>query len=144
MTVGALRDTRRVERRQRSNLTLAHLALRVVTVAVTVVFLWSVWAFLGAILWSVVAAIMFWPLNNRILARRERLRMAGIGASRQCTASCAPGLTIPLNERSCIKKPSSGLDGYPRAICETSMRLIAIEEHVLPHTVRKTTFRDSF
>lgn len=69
MTVGALRDTCRVERRQRPNLTLAHLALGVVAVAVTVVFIWSVWAFLGAILWSVVAAIMFWPLNNRILSR---------------------------------------------------------------------------
>lgn len=69
MTVGALRDTCRVERRQRPNLTLAHLALGGVAVAVTVVFIWSVWAFLGAILWSVVAAIMFWPLNNRILSR---------------------------------------------------------------------------
>jgi predicted PurR-regulated permease PerM len=69
MTAGALRDTRRAERRPRPNLTLAHLALGVVAVAVTVVFLWSIWAFLGAILWSVVAAIMFWPLDNRILSR---------------------------------------------------------------------------
>jgi predicted PurR-regulated permease PerM len=69
MTAGALRDTRRAERRPRPDLTLAHLALGVVAVAVTVVFLWSIWAFLGAILWSVVAAIMFWPLDNRILSR---------------------------------------------------------------------------
>ncbi|WP_081974254.1 AI-2E family transporter [Sphingomonas taxi] len=69
MTVGALRDTRRAERRPRLDLTLAHLALGVVAVGVTIVFLWSIWAFLGAILWSVVAAIMFWPLNNRILSR---------------------------------------------------------------------------
>jgi predicted PurR-regulated permease PerM len=69
MTVGALPDTRRAERRPWPDLTLVHLALGVVAVAVTIVFLWSIWAFLGAILWGVVAAIMFWPLNNRILSR---------------------------------------------------------------------------
>lgn len=67
MTVSALRDTRRAER-PRPDLTMADVALGIVAVAVTFVFLWSVWAFLGAILWSVVAAIMFWPLSNRILS----------------------------------------------------------------------------
>ncbi|WP_380931649.1 AI-2E family transporter [Sphingomonas qilianensis] len=48
---------------------LAYLAFGVLAAVVSVIFVWSVWAFLGAILWSVVAAIMFWPLNNRLLAR---------------------------------------------------------------------------
>ena len=40
-------------------------------VAITIVFGWAVWPFAGAILWSVVAAIMFTPLNRRIT---EKLR----------------------------------------------------------------------
>jgi predicted PurR-regulated permease PerM len=40
-------------------------------IAITIVFGWAIWPFAGAILWSVVAAIMFTPLNRRIT---EQLR----------------------------------------------------------------------
>lgn len=38
-------------------------------IAVTLMFGWALWPFAGAILWSVVAAIMFMPLNQRIAKR---------------------------------------------------------------------------
>jgi predicted PurR-regulated permease PerM len=38
-------------------------------IAITIVFGWAIWPFAGAILWSVVAAIMFTPLNRRITAK---------------------------------------------------------------------------
>jgi predicted PurR-regulated permease PerM len=38
-------------------------------IAVTGLFGWALWPFAGAILWSVVAAIMFMPLNRRIAER---------------------------------------------------------------------------
>lgn len=58
----------------REHRSLRRLAFAAVVVAVSAVFAWSVWAFLGAILWSVVAAIMFWPINSRILSRYPRQR----------------------------------------------------------------------
>ncbi len=38
-------------------------------VAVTLVLLWTVWAFSGAILWAVVLAVVFTPLNDHLLRR---------------------------------------------------------------------------
>lgn len=43
--------------------------LLAVLLAVSVVFVWSLWAFVGAILWSLVAAIMFAGVNRRLLGR---------------------------------------------------------------------------
>jgi predicted PurR-regulated permease PerM len=46
----------------------------VVIVAVSTVFFWSIAAFVGAILWSIVAAIMFSSLNDRLLSRFHNQR----------------------------------------------------------------------
>jgi predicted PurR-regulated permease PerM len=51
---------------------LALLAFGFLVIAISVVFIWSIAAFVGAILWSVVAAIMFSPLNEWFLARAPR------------------------------------------------------------------------
>lgn len=53
----------------RAGFALPAVAFGVITAVLSIIFLWSIWAFLGAILWGVVAAIMFWPLNLRLLAR---------------------------------------------------------------------------
>ena len=54
--------------RPRHRVEITHLAFGFVVAVVSVVFVWSIWAFLGAILWSVVAAIMFSPINDRFLS----------------------------------------------------------------------------
>lgn len=53
---------------------LSHLTFAVIVAVVSIMFVWSVWAFIGAILWSVVAAIMFSSLNARLLARLPKRR----------------------------------------------------------------------
>ena len=45
------------------------IAYGIIVAVISIVFLWSIWALLGAILWSVVAAIMAWPINRSLLAR---------------------------------------------------------------------------
>ena len=50
-------------------LRLPHLTFFAVVAAVTIIFLWSIVAFVGAILWSMVAAIMFSGLNDWLLLR---------------------------------------------------------------------------
>lgn len=47
--------------------------LSLVTIA-TLAFLWLVAPFSGAILWAVIAAVLFEPLNTRLLARMPRRR----------------------------------------------------------------------
>lgn len=51
---------------------LALIAFGFLIFAISVVFIWSIAAFVGAILWSVVATIMFSPLNEWVLARFPR------------------------------------------------------------------------
>lgn len=67
-------DIRRAELPSPSGSTLAYIAYALILGVISVVFVWSIWAFLGAILWSVVASIMFWPLNNLLLARLPNRR----------------------------------------------------------------------
>ncbi|KQM27933.1 MULTISPECIES: AI-2E family transporter [unclassified Sphingomonas] len=57
----------RLERGRQLRIALPNFSLGLVAVTVTAMFIWSIWAFAGAILWSVVAAIMFSPLNDRLL-----------------------------------------------------------------------------
>ncbi len=51
---------------------LMTIAFGFIVAAISVIFVWSVAAFVGAILWSVVATIMFSPLNEWVLARFPR------------------------------------------------------------------------
>lgn len=67
MTMNAPSAAGRLERGRQFRIALPHFSLGLVAVTVTAMFIWSVWAFAGAILWSVVAAIMFLPLNDRLL-----------------------------------------------------------------------------
>lgn len=48
---------------------MERLSFATALISVTLVFGWALWPFAGAILWSVVAAIMFMPLHRRIADR---------------------------------------------------------------------------
>jgi predicted PurR-regulated permease PerM len=67
-------DVRRASRGAPTRPPLAAVALGLVAASVTLLFVWSVWAFVGPILWRVVAAIMFAPLNDHLLALAPRQR----------------------------------------------------------------------
>jgi len=54
---------------RRAGVSLPTVTFGIITAVLSIIFLWSIWAFLGAVLWSVVAAIMFWPVNRALLAR---------------------------------------------------------------------------
>ncbi len=48
---------------------LENRAFALFVVAITLVLLWTVWAFVGAIGWAIVLAVVFTPLNDRFLRR---------------------------------------------------------------------------
>lgn len=52
-----------------TELPLENRAFAVFVTAITLVLLWTVWAFAGAILWAIVLAVVFTPLNDRLLRR---------------------------------------------------------------------------
>ena len=54
--------------------TLEDTVLVVLNVAVSLAFGWILWPFYGAILWGVVAAIVFAPLYRRLLQAMQRRR----------------------------------------------------------------------
>lgn len=53
---------------------LARAFLLILVALATIAFLWLITPFLGAILWAVIAAILFDPLNRRLLAAMPRRR----------------------------------------------------------------------
>ena len=55
---------------------LARLFLLLLVGGATLAFLWLIAPFSGAILWAIVAAVLFEPLNVRLLARMPRRRNA--------------------------------------------------------------------
>jgi predicted PurR-regulated permease PerM len=59
-----------------SHMTLARAFLLSLVLVATLAFLWLVAPFSGAILWAVIAAVLFDPLNTRVLAMMPRRRNA--------------------------------------------------------------------
>ncbi|WP_425542468.1 AI-2E family transporter [Sphingomonas oligophenolica] len=57
-----------------STMTLARVFLLVLVTVATLAFFWLVAPFSGAILWAVIAAVLFEPLNTRLLAAMPRHR----------------------------------------------------------------------
>lgn len=55
-------------------MTLSRVFLLALVVVATLAFLWLVAPFSGAILWAVIAAVLFEPLNTRLLAAMPRRR----------------------------------------------------------------------
>ncbi|MBB6125058.1 AI-2E family transporter [Sphingobium subterraneum] len=60
---------------------LQNRSFAVFTLAVTLLFAWILQPFFGAILWGVVAAILFAPVNERLLRRWPRRRNLATGAT---------------------------------------------------------------
>jgi len=48
--------------------------LLLLVAGISLLFGWILWPFAGALLWAVVLAILFWPLNQRLLALMPRRR----------------------------------------------------------------------
>ena len=74
------------------------LALAALLFTVSMVFAWSIWPFIGAVLWSVVVAIMFAPLNARVLATLPMRRnlAAGITLLIVTAVAVVPAIAVTM------------------------------------------------